>query len=114
MSSLPQVGSAFPAPEPKKEVAAAPAVTNGKFAAYIGTYDVGPLGVLVVKQEGEKLFGIPPNGDRVELVPDATADKFVAQPVGAPVVFERDATGKVVGVLLSLPGGREAKGKRVS
>ena len=113
LSSLPRVGSAFPAPaEPRKEEVAGPAVTNGKFAAYIGSYDAGPMGVLVVRQEAEKLYGIDPGGGRMELVPDTAADKFIAQPVGAQMVFERDAAGKIVGITVSLPGGREIKAKK--
>ena len=115
---LPQVGSAFPAPESKTApvtAAANPAtVSNGKFAAYVGSYDAGPMGVMVIKQEGDKLWAYPPNTERVEFVPETAADRFVAQPVGAPVSFDRDTTGKVVGITVMLPGGREVKGKKVS
>jgi hypothetical protein len=115
MSALPQVGSAFPAPKPR-DVAAAqpevPAVTSGKFASVIGSYDAGPMGVLVVRQEGDKLWALAPNAERIELVPESVADKFIAQPVGAPVSFERDTTGKVVGITVLLPGNREVKGKK--
>ena len=34
------------------------------------------MGVLVVRQEGEKLFARTPGAERVELVPDTTADKI--------------------------------------
>lgn len=112
VSSLPQPGSAFPAPTPKKEQPAAPAVTDGKFAALVGSYDAGPMGVLVVRQEGEKLFAFAPGGERVEFVPEATADKFTVQPVGGTVVFERDAAGKVTGIIVTLPNGREVKGRK--
>ena len=109
LSSIPQPGSAFPAPTPKSE---APAVTNGKFAALVGKYDGGPMGVLVISQEGEKLLAHDPGGQRVELVPDATADKFIAQPVGGVVSFERDAGGKVIGISVTLPNGTVIKGKK--
>ena len=109
VSSIPQPGSAFPAPTPKSE---APAVTNGKFAALVGKYDGGPMGVLVISQEGEKLLAHDPGGQRVELVPDATADKFIAQPVGGVVSFERDAGGKVIGISVTLPNGTVIKGKK--
>jgi len=109
VSSIPQPGSAFPAPTPKSE---APAVTNGKFAALVGKYDGGPMGVLVISEEGEKLLAHDPGGQRVELVPDATADKFIAQPVGGVVSFERDAGGKVIGISVTLPNGTVIKGKK--
>jgi hypothetical protein len=116
MSSLPRPGSAFPAPPDRAEVAgptaSVAAVTNGKFADYVGSFDAGPMGVLVVRQEGEKLWATAPNSERIELVPETGADRFIAQPVGAAVAFERDSAGKVVGIIVHLPGGREVKGKK--
>jgi hypothetical protein len=87
-------------------------VTDGKFATFVGSYDAGPLGVLVVKQEGDKLFATPPTGERVELVPQTTADSFVPQPVGGSAKFERNGAGKVIGLTVVLPNGREVKAKK--
>jgi tricorn protease len=112
VASLAPAGSAFPTPAPKKEQAPAAVVTDGKFAAFVGSYDGGQMGVLVVRQEGEKLFALAPGGERVELVPQATADSFAAQPVGGTVTFERDTSGKVVGIVVVLPSGREIKAKK--
>ena len=70
------------------------------------------MGVLVVRQEGEKLYAVPPNGQTVELVPDATVDKFAAQAVGASVRFERDTSGKVIGIAITMPDGHEVKGRK--
>jgi tricorn protease len=108
ISALPQVGSAFPASAPK---AAAPAVTDGKYAAFVGSYDGGTMGTLVIKQEGDTLFALDPGGQRIELVPE-TADKFLAQPVGGSVSFERDAANKVVAIVVTLPNGRVIKARR--
>jgi tricorn protease len=112
MSSLPQPGSAFPAPVAKSAQPSTPAVTEGKFAAFVGSYDGGTMGVLVVKQEGEKLVAIDPGGGRVELVPEATPDKF-RPAVGGGVTFERDAAGKVTGITVTLPDGRTIKARKV-
>jgi hypothetical protein len=114
ISSLPQVGSAFPAPAAKSEEAKTPAVTDGKFAAFVGSYDGGTMGVLVVRQEGEKLFALDPGGRRIELVPEAAADKFVAQPIGNAVSFERDAGGKVTAIIVTFPDGRTIKARKAS
>jgi hypothetical protein len=111
LSSLPQPGSAFPAPVVKTEQTTA--VTDGKFAAFVGSYDGGTTGVLVIRQEGDKLFGIDPGGGRVELVPEGTGDKFAVRPAGGSVSFERDASGKVTGVVVTLPDGRTIKGRKV-
>jgi hypothetical protein len=112
VSSLPRAGSAFPAPAPRAEQAQTPGVTDGKFAALIGRYDGGTMGVLEIRQEGQKLFALDPGGQRVELVPEPTVDKFTAQPVGGAVSFERDAVGKVTGIVVTLPDGRLIKGRR--
>ena len=113
VASLPQPGSAFPAPTPKTEQAPAAAVTDGKFAAFVGRYDGGTMGVLVIRQEGEKLFAIDPGGGRVELVPEATADKFTVTPVGGNISFERDTGGKVTGITVTFPNGRTIKANKV-
>ena len=114
ISSLPAAGSAFPAPAAKSEQPQAPAVNDGKFAAFVGSYDGGTMGVLVVRQEGEKLFALDPGGRRIELVPEPAADKFVAQPVGNPVSFERDAGGKVTAIIVTFPDGRTIKARKAS
>ena len=109
VSSLPQVGSEFPPPAPK--LGPTPPANN-KFAAFVGTYDGGTMGNLVVRQEGEKLFALDPGGQRIELVPEASADKFIAQPVGATVTFERDSAGKVTGIVVALANGNVIRGKK--
>jgi hypothetical protein len=109
VAPLPTVGSAFPAPTPK---AAAPAVTDGKYAAFVGSYDGGTMGTLVIRQEGEKLFALDPGGGRIELVPDATGEKFQAQAVGGSVSFERDAANKVVAIIVTLGDGRVIKARK--
>jgi hypothetical protein len=88
-------------------------VTDGKFASFVGSYDGGTMGVLVIRQEGDKLVGIDPGGGRVELVPEDTADTFAARPVGGSVKFERDADGKVTGITVTFPNGRTVKGRKV-
>ena len=110
ISSLALPGSAFPVSD-KMKVEIAP-VTNGKFAAYLGQFDT-PMGVVSFKQEGDKLIG-DASGDRIELFPDsATKDKFAAQTASVNITFERDASGKVAGITLIMPNGREIKGKRI-
>jgi tricorn protease len=106
---LPQPGSAFPAPTPKT---ATPAVTDGKYSAFVGSYDGGTMGTLVIRQEGDKLFALDPGGGRIELVPDSTGDKFQAQAVGGSVSFERDAANKVVAIVVTLGDGRVIKARK--
>ncbi|HTG93961.1 MAG TPA: S41 family peptidase [Pyrinomonadaceae bacterium] len=112
VSTLPLVGSEFPLAPPKTGPAPPQAPTNNKYAALIGSYDGGEMGLLVVRQEGDKLFAVPPTGERVELVPESTTDKFSAQPVGGTVNFERDSAGKVTAIVVTLPNGRVIKARK--
>jgi tricorn protease len=112
MSSIPQPGSAFPAPTAKTGQIPAQPVTDGKFRAFVGSYESGTMGTLVITQEGDKLLALDPGGQRVELVPESAADKFVAQPVGAAVSFERDAGGKVVAISVTMPNGNVIRGRK--
>ena len=109
-SILPVPGSAFPLPLPKPEVKA---VTNGKFAEFLGQFDT-PMGVITFSQEGEKLIGLA-GGERIELFPEAgVKDKFAAQSASVTVTFERDAGGKITGATVVIPGGREMKGRKIN
>ncbi|MDQ3181578.1 MAG: hypothetical protein M3Q33_13785, partial [Acidobacteriota bacterium] len=108
--TLPTPGSAFPAPIQQAEVKP---VTDGKFAAYLGQFDT-PMGVVSFSQEGEKLIGLA-GGERIELSPDAAVkDKFIAQTASVTVTFERDTNGKIIGVTVIIPSGREVKGKKIN
>ncbi|HSK71991.1 MAG TPA: S41 family peptidase, partial [Pyrinomonadaceae bacterium] len=109
-SALPVPGSAFPAPKAREE---AKPVTNGKFAEYLGQFET-PMGAISFTQEGEKLIALA-GGERIELAPEASAkDKFTAQTASVRVTFERDASGKIVGVTVIIPSGRELKGKKTN
>jgi hypothetical protein len=109
-SLLPVPGSAFPLPTPKAEVKA---VTNGKFAEFLGNFET-PMGVITFSQEGEKLIGLA-GGERIELLADAAVkDKFTAQTASVTVTFERDASGKITGLTIVIPSGREMKGRKIN
>ncbi len=109
---LPVPGSAFPVTDVKIETPKL--TTDGKFADYIGQFET-PMGLLTFGQEGEKFVGVSPEGERIELVPDAGAvkDKFAAPTASVQLTFERDASGKVTGLTMIIPSGRELKGKKV-
>lgn len=108
---LPVPGSSFPITDAKVETTKP--VTNGKFADYVGQFET-PMGLLTFQQEGEKFVGISPEGERIELAPDAAAkDKFTAQTASVRLTFERDANGKVAGLIIIIPSGRELKGKKI-
>lgn len=72
----------------------------------------GPMGVLFIRQETDKLIAIDPGGGRVDLVTEATADTF-APAVGGKVSFEREVGGKVAGIVVTLPNGQTIRGRKV-
>ncbi|HEY0427465.1 MAG TPA: S41 family peptidase [Pyrinomonadaceae bacterium] len=108
--TLPMPGSAFPLPTPKAETAP---VTNGKFAEYLGQFETA-MGAVIFSQEGDKLIGLA-GGERIELFADASVkDKFAAQSASVIVTFERSGDGKISGVTIIIPSGREVKGKKIN
>ncbi len=110
ISNISLPGSAFPVSEKMK--AENVPILNGKFAAYLGQFDT-PMGIVSFKQEGDKLIG-DAGGERIELFPDSTVkDKFAAQSASVNITFERDASGKVTGITLIIPSGKELKGKKI-
>ena len=115
LSTFPEVGSAFPrSAASTMPIATVPAVaTSGKFAAFVGKYDGGQMGILAVVEEKEKLYAIAPTGDRLELVATTDADKFIGKPIDVSISFQRDASGNVVGISVILPDGREEKGRKM-
>ena len=108
--TLPVPGSAFPAPTAKQEIKI---TSDGKFAPYLGQFDT-PMGMLSFSQEGDKLIGLA-GGERIELSPDAAVkDNFKAQSASVSITFERDTSGKIVGLAIVIPSGREMKGKKIN
>jgi CubicO group peptidase (beta-lactamase class C family) len=82
------------------------------FDAYIGEYEVTPRFTLTVTREGDKLFGQGSGGqDKMELEP-VSETQFVMAQVKANISFEKDPSGKVVGLLLT-QGTRTANAKKV-
>jgi hypothetical protein len=108
--TLPVPGSAFSTLTAKQEVKT---VSDGKFASYIGQFET-PMGLVSFSQEGDKLIGLA-GGERIELSPDAAVkDNFKAQSASVSVTFERDPSGKIVGLAIVIPSGREMKGKKIN
>lgn len=84
------------------------------FDAYVGQYDTGSqeLGILSITQENGKLYGKPPNDQKVELTPQGN-DKFFASQVNVPLTFFRDDKGQVTSLLAVLPDGREVRAQKI-
>ena len=79
-------------------------------AAYPGDYPLMPGFVLAVIVDAGKLFVQGTGQSRIE-VEAVDKDVFVAESVGAQIVFERDDTGKVIALVLH-QGGQKLRGLR--
>ena len=90
-----------------KEIKVDPSV----FGAYIGDYQVDPRLTLTISKEGDKLFAQMTGQGKlaVEAVSDT---QFTIPDVKANITFEKDADGKVTGLLLS-QGTRTTKAPKI-
>ena len=78
---------------------------------YVGDYELAPTFHIVVTREGNALFGQPTGQDKVQLFPEKE-DAFFLKVVDAQVVFTKDSSGNVSGMILK-QNGQESPGKKV-
>jgi hypothetical protein len=71
---------------------------TSKFAAYVGTYQLGPERKLTVSAEGDHLYSQRAGRDRVELIPEAS-DIFFQKGVEGRTLFGAGADGKVISLI---------------
>jgi len=95
-----------PAPKVRTAIAVDPAVLE----SYVGVYPLAPNFALTITREGASLFGQATGQPKFELFAESTTEFFL-KVVDAQVTFEKDATGKVTGLVLhqggmNLPGAR--------
>lgn len=79
--------------------------------AFAGVYEISPAFKITVTREGNELHAQATNQPKVPIFPSAQAT-FFYKVVDADLVFQRDAAGKVTGVILK-QGGKEMPGKRL-
>ncbi len=81
------------------------------FDAYVGEYEVTPRLTLTITRDGDKLFGQMTGQGKLAL--EAVSDmQFTIPEVKANITFEKDASGKVTGLVL-LQGTRTANAKKM-
>jgi hypothetical protein len=77
---------------------------------YVGVYPLAPNFALTITREGASLFGQATGQPKFELFAESPTEFFL-KVVDAQVTFEKDATGKVTGLVLhqggmNLPGSK--------
>lgn len=86
-------------------------VNPATFDAFVGVYQVTPSLTLTIIREADTLFGRLTGQERVLMEP-VSEDRFAMPEVKANIHFERDKTGKVIGLLLT-QGTRSANAPKI-
>jgi hypothetical protein len=77
----------------------------------VGEYQLAPEFSIVVTRDGTHVYAQATNQPRFEIFADKE-NEFFLKVVEARVTFEKDASGKVTGMVLH-QGGRDMPGKKV-
>jgi hypothetical protein len=78
---------------------------------YVGKYELTPTFIMTVTREGNSLMTQATGQGKIEVFPESET-KFFPKVIEATITFEKDASGKVVALMLS-QGGREQRAKRI-
>jgi D-alanyl-D-alanine-carboxypeptidase/D-alanyl-D-alanine-endopeptidase len=87
-------------------------VPDSVLPEYVGDYELAPGFSIVVTREETRLYGQATGQDRFQMFPRG-GDEFILRVVAARIVFQRDAAGRVIGMVL-YQGGREIPGRKAS
>jgi CubicO group peptidase (beta-lactamase class C family) len=86
-------------------------VDSAGFDAYVGEYQVTPGLILTISRDGDKLFGQLTGQGKLAVEP-VSDEQFTIPEVKANITFEKDAAGKVTGLVLS-QGTRTANAPKI-
>jgi hypothetical protein len=78
------------------------------YDAYIGQYQLGPILILTITKESDRLMAEVAGQPKIELFPESET-KFFFKVVDAPVTFVKDEQGQVTGLILYQGGEQRAK-----
>ena len=78
---------------------------------YVGEYEIQPGFTITVSKEGNKLVAVATGQSKEELKPSAK-DIFKVPAIGATVTFEKNAEGKISGLVLN-QSGQTIKAKKI-
>ena len=91
----------------RTEITLAPQVLD----RYVGDYELAPNFHIIVTREGTDLFGQPTGQDKVQLFAEKE-DAFFLKVVDAQIVFTKDSSGNVTGMVLK-QNGQDSPGKKI-
>ncbi len=96
-----------PIPQERQTIRVDPA----SYAQYVGEYELAPGFTITVTHEGQQLMAQATGQPKFEILPEAE-NKFFLKVVDAQIEFTKEASGKVVSLILH-QGGRDMPGKRI-
>jgi hypothetical protein len=82
----------------------APALDSTTVKEFLGKYDTGGMGHIIVSWEQNKMIGTLEGQGSAPLVPTSTVDVFSIEGYDGTATFTRDADKKVIKVTLSVQG----------
>ncbi|HLM01159.1 MAG TPA: DUF3471 domain-containing protein, partial [Pyrinomonadaceae bacterium] len=100
-------GEEYEVPKIRRQAAVDPKI----YDAYAGQYEIAPGFILTVTREGNKLMAQATGQPSAELFPESET-KFFLRVVDAQITFEKDAAGRVTGLILH-QGGRNIPAKKI-
>jgi CubicO group peptidase (beta-lactamase class C family) len=100
-------GQPYTVPAPRTVAKVDPAL----YDQYVGKYELTPTFIMTVTREGNSLMTQATGQGKIEVFPESET-KFFPKVIEATITFEKDASGKVVALMLS-QGGREQRAKRI-
>lgn len=95
-----------PLPKAKEAIKVAPEVLD----RYVGVYEIAPTFLLTITRRGEQLFMLPTGQQEAEVFPESET-LFFLKVVDAQLEFQKDAEGKVSGLILH-QGGKDIAAKK--
>ena len=78
---------------------------------YVGKYELTPTFIMTVTREGSSLMTQATGQNKIEVYPESETS-FFPKVVDATITFEKDASGKVVALVLD-QNGRKQRGKKI-
>ena len=87
-------------------------LTEKVLASYVGEYQMDPERILTVTLENGYLYGQPTGQGKRQLFPESQTNFFLKE-IDAQVVFQKDAKGKVIGMVMNQAGRPERELKKI-
>ncbi|HXG69003.1 MAG TPA: serine hydrolase [Gemmatimonadaceae bacterium] len=101
-------GQSYTLPAPRIVAKVDPAI----YDQYVGKYELSPTSIMTVTREGNSLMAQPTGQPKIEVFPESETKFFPQVRIEATITFEKDASGKVVALMLT-HGGRNQRAKKI-